>query len=195
MSGGPRGKRMSKRPRKRKVRSLCFRVENSCRPTVNESRLPGKPHDHQESEKTQDTDLSEGHGSQQTVLLTDYVVGSDVLLRLHRSTAPRLFKAAGATEISSIFLLLPRVSVATIRLKPSRNSLEPHEDKLEPEPGQREHEDHVGEGEAKPRGKVDHVSVLWEEPSGDTGRLVNKLDRVCGRGAEQTMELTGSSGP
>lgn len=129
------------------------------------------------------------------MLLTDYVISSDVLLRLHRSTAPRLFKAGGATEIISIFFLLPRVSVATIRLKPSRNSLEPHEDKLEPEPGQCEHEDHVGEGEAKPRGEVDHVPVLWEEPLEDTGRLVNKLDGVCGRGAEQTTELTGSSGP
>lgn len=129
------------------------------------------------------------------MLLTDYVVGSDVLLRLHRSTAPSLFKAGGTTEIISFFFLSPRVSAVTIRLKPSHSSLEPHEDKLQPEPGQREHEDHVGKGKAKPRGEVDHVPVLWEEPWEDTGHLVNKVHSVCGHGAEQTMELTGSSAP
>lgn len=50
-----------------------------------------------------------------------------------------------------------------IRLKPSQSLLESHEDKLQPEPGQCEHEDHVGEGEAKPGGKVDHISIFWKE--------------------------------
>lgn len=75
------------------------------------------------------------------------------------------------------------------------NSLEPHEDKLQPEPGHREHEDHVREGEAKPRGEVDHVPVLWEEPSDNMRCLVSELDRVCGGGSEQVTELTDSSAP
>lgn len=82
------------------VYRLCFGVENICCPTVDKSRVPGKPHDHQKSKKTQDADLSEGHRPQKTVLFTDYVVGRDVLLCLHRSTAPRLFKAKGTAGIT-----------------------------------------------------------------------------------------------
>lgn len=87
------------------------------------------------------------------------------------------------------------MSVTTIKLKTLCNSLEPHEDKLQPEPGQREHEDHVGEGEAKPRGEVDHIAVLWKEPLDNMERLMSELDRVCEGGAEQMTELTGSSAP
>lgn len=59
-----------------------------------------------------------------------------------------------------------QVSVTVIKLYPSPNSLESHEDKLQPKPGQCEHEDHVREGKAEPGGKVNHISVLRKESKG-----------------------------
>lgn len=82
------------------VYRLCFGVENICCPTIDKSRVPGKPHDHQKSKKTQDADFSKGHRPKQMMLLTDYIIGSNVLLRLHCSTAPRLFKARGTKGIT-----------------------------------------------------------------------------------------------
>lgn len=42
----------------------------------------------------------------------------------------------------------------------SLDSLESHENKLQPKPGQRQHDDHVWEGETEPGSKVDDISVL-----------------------------------
>ena len=44
-----------------------------------------------------------------------------------------------------------------------KSLLESHVDELQPEPGQGEHEDHIREGKAEPRRKVDHISVLRKE--------------------------------
>lgn len=66
-------------------------------------------------------------------------------------------------DAAKCFLMLSQVSVTMIRLLLSLNSLEPHEDKLQPKPGQCEHEDHVGEGKAEPGGKVNHISILRKE--------------------------------
>lgn len=43
--------------------------------------------------------------------------------------------------------------------------LESQEYKMKPEPGQYEHEHHVGEGKAEPAGKVNHTTIVREEPS------------------------------
>ena len=43
--------------------------------------------------------------------------------------------------------------------------LESQEHKMKPEPGQNEHEHHVGEGKAEPAGKVNHTTIAREEPS------------------------------
>lgn len=61
-------------------------------------------------------------------------------------------------------LLSTEVAVSVTWLQPSANSLETHEDKLQPKPGQGEHEDHVGEGEAEPGGKVNHIAILRKKP-------------------------------
>lgn len=38
------------------------------------------------------------------------------------------------------------------------------EQKLEPDPCQNQHDQHVGESEGKPAGKVDHTTISREEP-------------------------------
>lgn len=55
------------------------------------------------------------------------------------------------------------------------NSLKAQKHELQPEPGQRQHEDHVGEGEAEPAGKVDHATVVWEESVYSREEIRNKL--------------------
>lgn len=35
---------------------------------------------------------------------------------------------------------------------------------MEPEPGQHQHEHHVGEGKAEPAGKVNNATIIREEP-------------------------------
>lgn len=102
---------------------------------------------------------------------------------------PQVFLKLEGPQRSLFFLyFLSQVFGATIRSKPWCNSLEPHEDKLQPEPGQREHEDHIGEGKTKPRGKVDHIPVLWKEPSNDRRHRMNELDGVCAIGCRADDE-------
>lgn len=36
---------------------------------------------------------------------------------------------------------------------------------MKPEPGKHQHEHHAGKTKAKPAGKVDHVSIVREDPS------------------------------
>lgn len=36
---------------------------------------------------------------------------------------------------------------------------------MKPEPGEHQHEHHAGKTKAKPAGKVDHVSIVREDPS------------------------------
>ncbi len=73
--------------------------------------------------------------------------------------------------------MLIQVSVTVIRLNPSPNSLESQEDKLQPKPGQSEHEDHVREGKAEPAGKVKHISVLRKESRENNKRnFLNFMD-------------------
>lgn len=50
--------------------------------------------------------------------------------------------------------------------------LESHEGKLEPEPSQYQHQDHVGESKPKPRGKIQDVVVIREQ----SGNNNNKKD-------------------
>lgn len=79
------------------VYKLCFGVEDICRPAVDKARVPREPHHYQQNKETQDTDLSEGHGPQLAMLLTDHIIGSNVLLCLHGPTAPRLLEARRIT--------------------------------------------------------------------------------------------------
>lgn len=92
--------------------------------------------------------------------------------------------------------MLIQVSVTMIR---ALNSLESHENKLQPEPGQREHDDHVWEGKAKPGGKVDHVSILRKQSEQYSKREWNMLlDKIVNIGVllwNEKKTLTGSSGP
>lgn len=58
-------------------------------------------------------------------------------------------------------------SLADQSIRPTQlDSLESHEDELEPEPGHGQHEDHVREGETKPGGEIDDIAVLRKEPGG-----------------------------
>lgn len=52
------------------------------------------------------------------------------------------------------------------------DSLAANVEELQPEPGQGQRQNHGGEGEPKPRGEVDHVSVLREES--ETRRRVQR---------------------
>lgn len=54
--------------------------------------------------------------------------------------------------------LLTEASLAEVSL------LEAQEQNLKPEPGQYEHEHHVGESEAEPAGKVNHTTIFRKEP-------------------------------
>lgn len=74
---------------------LCLGVEDICRPATNKAWIPCEPHYHQQNEETQHTNLSIGHGPQHTMLLTDHVIGSNLLFCLHSPTAPRLLEAGG----------------------------------------------------------------------------------------------------
>lgn len=47
-------------------------------------------------------------------------------------------------------LMMSQHFVDLLRVEESLNSLESHENKLQPKPGQRQHDDHVWEGEAEP---------------------------------------------
>lgn len=60
-------------------------------------------------------------------------------------------------------LMISQHFVDVLRVEKSLNSLESHENKLQPKPGQRQHDDHVWEGEAEPGSKVDDISVLRKE--------------------------------
>lgn len=45
-----------------------------------------------------------------------------------------------------------------------KHSLAANVEELEPEPGQEQHQHHGGECKDEPRCKVDHISILREEP-------------------------------
>lgn len=77
------------------VYTLCLGVEDLCGPAVDEPGVPWEPQHHQQNEESQDIYLSKRHGPQQTMLLTDHVIGGDVLLCLHGPTAPGLLEAGG----------------------------------------------------------------------------------------------------
>lgn len=63
-------------------------------PSGHEARGTGKPQHHQKVEEAQHTQLAKGHGPQLPMLLTDDVVGGDLLLGLLSATAPRLLETA-----------------------------------------------------------------------------------------------------
>lgn len=46
----------------------------------------------------------------------------------------------------------------------SSNLLESHKHALEPQPGEQQHDHHVGEGKSKPRGEVQGVSAVRKQP-------------------------------
>ncbi len=73
-----------------------------CRPAFDEAWVPREPHHHQQNEEAQDIYLSKRHGSQQTMLLSDHIIGSNVLLCLHSPTAPSLLKARVITWEKSL---------------------------------------------------------------------------------------------
>lgn len=139
-----------------------------CCPAINKAWVPCEPHHHQQNKEAQDTHFSKRHGPQLPVLLTDYIVSSNILLCLHGPTAPCLLQARGIIRGGGVvsfkilmqqrFLMLAQVSTG---LQP--NSLESHVDKLQPKPGQCEHENHVRESKAEPGGKVYHVIVFRKD--------------------------------
>lgn len=91
-------------------------------------------------------------------------------------------------------LLMSQHTAAVIRVQSSLDSLESHENKLQPKPGQRQHDDHVWEGETEPGSKVDDISILRkksrESSESSIGRDKQAVTVEMGGGA-----LTGSSVP
>lgn len=55
--------------------------------------------------------------------------------------------------------------------------LEAQENNLKPEPGQYQHQHHVGESKAEPAGEVDHTTVVGEEPSGKMERRRDEITK------------------
>lgn len=113
------------------VYKLCFGVEDICRPAIHKAWIPCEPQHHQQNEETQNVNFSKGHGPQQTMLLTDHIIGSNLLFCLHCSTAPCLLKTESITwetrplchlytqshsQCGKSFLMLIQVSVTIIRL-------------------------------------------------------------------------------
>lgn len=72
---------------------LFFSIEKVCRPSIHKTRITSEPKHHQEDEEGKDTQLPKGHGTKSPVLLFDYIIGSNLLLCLHRPTAPCLSEA------------------------------------------------------------------------------------------------------
>lgn len=107
-----------------------------CCPALDKTWISCEPEEHQQKEETQDTYLSKRHGPQQTILLTDHIIGCYVFLCLHSATAPCFLKAKEITAMIWVFI---QVFATIIRLQPSSDSLESHEDELQPKPSQHEH--------------------------------------------------------
>lgn len=105
------------------VYTLGFRIEDMCRPTRDKAWIPCEPQHHQQNEEPQDTDLSKGHGPEQTMLLTNHIIGSDLLLCLGRATAPGLFKAAGGKVcVTHLRLMLSHCDHRQTHLKPMKTN-------------------------------------------------------------------------
>lgn len=168
--------------KERSVYKLCFGIKDICGPAAGKTWISCEPQKNQQNEKTQDTYFSKRHGAKQTMLLPDYIVGSNFLFCLCSPTTPCLPKAKGITKESRGIHITPtfncnidtiknekknymlnRVFQILISFKPSSNSLESHEDKLQPKPGHCEHKDHIWEGKAKPGGKVNHIAVFRKQ--------------------------------
>jgi len=73
---------------------LFFGIEKVRRPASHKAWLSSEPKHHQEDEEGKDTQLPKGHGPKTAVLLFDYIIGSNLLLCLHRPTAPCLSEAS-----------------------------------------------------------------------------------------------------
>lgn len=62
----------------------------------------------------------------------------------------------------------------------SCSSLETEEHELKPEPGQHQHEHHVGERKAEPAGKVNNATIFREEPEEEIGEVETGGVEGCG---------------
>lgn len=151
---------------------LCFGVEDVCCPACYKTWISCEPQDNKQREKSQDANLSKGHGPQQTKLIPKEVIDGNVLLCLHAAATPRLLEAKWTKTTSNCCCTFKQIWASAFLLNPEQqlDSLESHVYKLEPKPGQSEHEDHVWEGEAKPGGKVNDILVF---------RKQSRKDNIC----------------
>lgn len=85
------------------------------------------------------------------------------------------------------------VNASIITIKYQNNSspwnlLKAQKHKLQPQPGQDEHEQHVREWKAKPARKVDNASIMWEESVDDKKETLEPKHLV-----ELTCEISKST--
>lgn len=85
---------------------------------------------------------------------------------------PHVFFKLEQSQVKN--LMMSQHFMDVIRVKESLNSLESHENKLQPKPGQSQHDDHVWEGKAEPGSKVDDISVLRKKSEKNSESLIGQ---------------------
>lgn len=96
---------------------LFVSIEEVCRPAVHKAWITSEPKHHQEDEEGKDTQLPEGHGAKTAVLLFNHIIGRNLLLCLHRPTAPCLFEAIKLQDGLSILYTTSQKGLRSLHSK------------------------------------------------------------------------------